>query len=295
MCENIIVLYFFMILKIIILFILPLIILIKRKKNYSKVLIIIDIILLLFLLICNTFTINKCVYNSTTKGIEKTKIGNKLNLYNNLHPEVNIATSYNINPELNYKTYNGKNLYYYNINRNYMKDTYYECGEEKIYINSFGSAITSYSIAISTLYDSNINPVQVFNYYKQENLDLCNKLITIDNIHEAIMKVYTGITISQIGSSQISASLSNGGLVIAMLSANEESKLTCDTSYIVIYNVDLEGKYKIADSSLQGSSYACSSTSKAYGNVINSDNMNKSWTLEEIENEAVRYYLVKKG
>lgn len=295
MCENIIVLYFFMILKIIIIAILPLIILIKRNKNYAKILIIIDLILLIFLLMCNTFTINKCVYNSTLSGIEKTKNKNKIDSYVTMHPNIDNTSYMGINPELNYKTYNGRNLYYYNINRNYMKDTYYECEEEKIYINSFGSAITSYSIAISTLYDSNINPVQVFNYYKQENLDLCNKLITIDNIHEAIMKVYTGITISQIGSSQISASLSNGGLVIAMLSANEESKLTCDTSYIVIYNVDLEGKYKIADPSLQGSSYACSSTSKAYGNVINSDNMNKSWTLEEIENEAVRYYLVKKG
>lgn len=295
MCQNIIVLYTFMVLKIIVIAILPIIILIKRKKNYAKILIIIDIILLLFLLMCNIFAINKCVYNSTVSGINRAKNQNKLDLYTSIHPMVDNSSYIGINPELNYKTYNGKNLYYYNINRNYMKDTYYECGEEKIYINSFGSAITSYSIAISTLYDSNINPVQIFSYYKQENTDLCNKIMTIDNINEVISKVYTGISISQIDSSQISSSLSNGGLVIAMLSANEESKLTCDTNYIVIYNMDLEGKYKIVDPALQDSSYVCPSTSRAYGRVINSDNMNKSWTLEEIENEAVRYYLVKKG
>ena len=74
MCNNIIVLYTFIIIKIIVLVILPVIILIKRKKEYCKILILVEVFLLAFFLLCNIFTINKCVYNSTPDGIKRTNI-----------------------------------------------------------------------------------------------------------------------------------------------------------------------------------------------------------------------------
>ena len=176
-----------------------------------------------------------------------------------------------------------------------MRNTYYECNGNKIYINSFGSSITSFSITISTLYDKNINPIELFNYYKEDNKDICSEEITIEKLYNSTMKRYGYITINEINSSQIESSIKNGGLVIAYLKANKNSKLTCDSVYIVIYNIGLDGKYMIADPSLQSSSFVCPYSSNAYGNIINSNNMNNSWTLEEIDSEAVNYYLVKRG
>ena len=63
-----------------------------------------------------------------------------------------------------------------------MKNAYYTCNGQNIYMNSFGSSITSVSIAISTLYDNNINPVQIFNYYKEE-MEVQTKEIAFPSVH----------------------------------------------------------------------------------------------------------------
>ena len=173
MCNNIIILWLFIILKIIVILFLPIFIIAKRKKKYVNILIVVDILFLAFFLICNIFTINKCVYNSNLNGIKRTKTENQITLYNELHPEEIYGNlSDGINAEKKYKTSLGKDLYYFNQNKQYMKNAYYTCNGQNIYMNSFGSSITSVSIAISTLYDNNINPVQIFNYYKEENLIL---------------------------------------------------------------------------------------------------------------------------
>ena len=128
MCNNIIVLWLFIILKIIALVILPIIIIIKRKKNYVTYIIIADIALLLFFLICNIFTVNSCVYNSSMDGIKRVKKHNEITLYNEIHPNTDYGNNPDgIEPEKNYTTATGKNLYYFNQNKAYMKTAYYTC------------------------------------------------------------------------------------------------------------------------------------------------------------------------
>ncbi len=51
----------------------------------------------------------------------------------------------------------------------------------------------------------------------------------------------------------------------------------------------------ISDSTLLSNDYICPYSSDAYGSVISKDNMNKSFNLDEIDNEADIYYLVRKG
>ena len=162
-------------------------------------------------------------------------------------------------------------------------------------MNSVGSSITAFSMAISTIFDNNVNPVQIFNYYKEDNKNLCNKQITIESVYDSVMKRYGALELSEINSYEISSAIKNNGIVIAWLSANENSKLTCDSDYIVIYNIGLDGKFMIADPALQTNSYICPSSSKAYGNVIDKNNMNKTWSLDEINKESVKYYLLKRG
>ena len=93
-------------------------------------------------------------------------------------------------------------------------------------MNSFGSSITSVSIAISTLYDNNINPVQIFNYYKEDNANLCNIKFDIGSIFSSVMKRYGTLSLTNIDSSMIKNELKNGGIIIVEVSANENSKKT---------------------------------------------------------------------
>lgn len=293
MCNNIIVLWLFIILKIIALVILPIIIIIKRKKNYVTYIIIADIALLLFFLLCNIFTINSCVYNSNLDGIKRVKKHNEITLYNEIHPNTDYGNnSDGIEPEKNYTTATGKTLYYFNQNKAYMKTAYYTCNNEKIYMNSFGSSMTSVSIAISTLYDNSINPVQILNFYKEDNSDLCNMKFDINSIFSSVTKRYGAITLTNINSDQIKDEIKNGGIVIAEVSAKEGSKLTCDHDYIVIYNISLNGNLMYVSPASTTTPYVCSYSSRAYGSTIDYSNNNVS--LEELTNEAVNYYLIKK-
>ena len=294
MCNNLIVLYTFIVIKVIVVLILPIIYVILRKKDFSKYILGIDIVLLLFFLICSTFNINKCVYNSNIEGIKRTNNENRIKIYNEMHPVKPTYNADEIKPLKTYKTYTGKTLYYFNQNNASIKDAYYECGDTKVYFNSFGNSIATLSTAVSTLYERNINPVTIFNIYKDDAIDICDSSFSIDDVYISLMKIYSGIKLSEISVNQIDQSIRDGGLVIAELSANESSKLTCDSSYIIIYSKGLDGKYMISDSNLPKKSFVCPYSSEAYGNIIDSENMNNSWSLQDIDNETVRYYLVRK-
>lgn len=293
MCNNIVFLYFMIIIKIVFIIILPLIIIFKRKEKISKKLLIIDVVGLLFLVICNGFTINKCVYNSSINGLKKIKNENIINLFNDIHSmDHKYVTT--ISPDKRNKTYKGRDLYYYNQNNEVLKNYYANCGDEKVYFNAIGSSITSFSTAVSTLYNKNISPIKIFNRYKRNYFNICSSEITIEKLYNNFIQEYSGILLEEISVNEVKDSIINDGLVIVKLQANENSTLTCDTKYIVIYSVNMDNKYLISDSSLLSGSYVCPSNSKAYGNVIKNDIMKKQWSLDDINKEAVKYYLIKK-
>lgn len=174
-----------------------------------------------------------------------------------------------------------------------MKTAYYTCNNQKIYMNSFGSSITAISTVISTLYDNNINPVQVFNLYKNDNLDLCNTKFDIGSVFSSVMKRYGALSLTNIDSSKIKDELKNGGIVIAEVSANKNSKLTCDHDYIIVYNSTNDGKVMIVSPSSLDNPYVCSYSSRAYGNTIDYSK-NSTISLDDLNKEAVNYYLIKK-
>ena len=293
MCNNIIVLWIFYIIKILIYMIVPIILFFVRKKKIYKVLLYIEIIVLIIFLGFNFTGKNACMNNSSIRMINEIKNYNKLNQFQSIYDESkNIYTS--LKPNKNFKTYTGRDLYYFNQNRDYMKNSYYECNNKKIYMSSSGSSIVAFSSVISTLYQKTISPIDMFENYKNEYSNICNSEITIENIYNSVMKKYGGISLTQISKSQIESSIRNDGIVIAKVEANENSKITCDSGYILIYSIGLDGNFLIADPALTDKSFVCPASSDAYGNIIDKDNMNKSWTLNEIDNEAVIYYLVRK-
>lgn len=293
MCNNLIVLYVFIIIKIIAVIVLPILIYIFRKKEFVKYMLAIDIVILLFFLICNAFTINKCVYNSNPEGLKRTKNENKIVSYNTLHPPKINSVSNAIVPNKDYKTYLGKDLYYYNQNSETLRNLSYTCGDDTIYFNSFGNGITTIATVYSTLYNRNIDPIGIYNYLVPK-MNFCDREATIEEIHRNLTYKHTNIELKEISVNQVEKSIKSGNIVIAKLNAKEDSKLTCDSTYIIIYNIDTNGKFMITDSSLLDKTYICPYSSDAYGNIISSDNMKNSWSLSEIDNETVTYYQVRK-
>lgn len=292
LCDNTIVLFIFVLIKLFIYIIFPIIIIRKRDNSYVKYFIITEIILILSLLISNVFSLNSCIYNSNISGIKKSTVKSKILNYNSTHyTDEDYESVSEIEPTSYYKTYTGKNFYYYNQNDIFLKKKKLECGENK-YFNVYGSPIVSTSMAVSTILDINITPIDILDLYNEEIFD-CSENVNIGDVFSVVTNRYSGLDISEISGDMVVNSIRNGGIVIAQIQSNGNSTLTCGSSFITIYNITLEGKLIIADPDDSSSKYACSSSSMSYGKVLNANRTNTEWSLEDINSQTLHYYLVK--
>ena len=87
--------------------------------------------------------------------------------------------------------------------------------------------------------------------------------------------------------------LKNGGIIIAEVSANENSKLTCDHDYIIVYNSTNDGKVMIVSPSSLDNPYVCSYSSPSYGNTLKANRTNSEYSFEELNKFVTKYYVIK--
>lgn len=292
LCDNSIILSIFIVIKIFIYIIFPIIIVKKRKYEYVKYLIIIEIILLLALLISNIFSLNSCIYNSNISGIKKATLKKKILNYNSLHySEDDYENITDIDPANYYKTYNGKDFYYYNQNDIFLKQKKLECGNDK-YFNKYGASITSTAMAVSTILQNKVTPIDILDLYNSKFYD-CSNDVSIGDVFEVVASRYSGLNISEISSTMVKDSIINGGIVISEIQTNGSSNITCGRSYIILYNITLEGNVIIADPDDSENSFACSYSSPSYGKVLKPNRTNTEWNLDEINSQTLHYYLVR--
>lgn len=292
LCDNNIILFIFIVIKLFIYIIFPIIIIKKRKYNYVKYFIITEIILLLTLLISNVFNLNSCIYNSNISGIKKSILKEKILNYNSIHySDQDYEGITDIEPNSYYKTYTGKQFYYYNQNDIFLKDKKLECGQNK-YFNKYGSSITSTAMAVSTILDIKITPIDILDLYNSEYFD-CSNDVNIGDVFSVVANRYAGLQISEISSNMVKDSIINGGIVIAEINSNNNSDITCGKGYIVIYNITLEGNAIIADPNDNNNPFICSYSSPSYGKVLKPNRTNTEFSLNEINSQTIHYYLVK--
>lgn len=292
LCDNNIVLFIFIIIKIFIYIIFPIIIIKKRNYDYVKYFIITEILLVLSLLISNVFSLNSCIYNSNISGMKKSSLKKKVINYNSIHytsEEYESVTD--IEPLEYYKTYKGKDFYYYNQNDTFLKQKKLECGQNKNF-NKYGSSITSTAMAVSTILETNITPIDILDLYNSEYYD-CSDSVNIGDVFKVTVDRYSGLDISEIPGDMVKSSIMSGGIVIANVNANGNSTITCGNSYIVLYNLTLEGNVIIADPDDKDYPYICSYSSPSYGKTLKANRTNSEWSLDEINAQTLHYYLIK--
>lgn len=292
LCDNNIILVIFMIIKVFVYIIFPIIIIKKRKYEYVKYLIITELILLLTLLISNIFNLNSCIYNSNISGIKKMNLKKQILEYNSIHYSDEDYTNINdIDPSAYYKTYLGKQFYYYNQNDVFLKDQLFECGHNK-YFNKYGAPITTTAMAVSTILDTKVTPVDILDLYNSELFD-CSNSVNIGDVFSVVVNRYAGLNISEISSSLVKDSIMNGGIVIAEIASNGNSEITCGKTFIVLYNMTLSGNVIIADPDDNKVSFPCSYSSSSYGKILRKSRTNTEWSFDEINSQTLHYYLVK--
>lgn len=294
-CDNNIVLIIFLIFKIFVFIIFPLVIIKKKNNIYNKYMIYTEIILIIIILLCNTFSINSCIYNSNLKSINQLKIKKDLINYNNLHySSDDYKNLEELKANTTYKTYKGKNFYYYNQNDLLIKYNNLPCSDENnLYMNKYGSELTSVAMALSTILQRDISPIDLFELYYEYDSKDCSLGIDIADLFSLVVQRYAGLNISEISSDQIVNSVKNEGIVIAEISPTGESNISCGKNYIVIYNITLEGGLIIADPNDTDYDFVCPYSSNAYGSTIKANRTSKEWSIEELNKDIIHYYLIR--
>lgn len=292
LCDNSIILSIFILIKIFIYIVFPIIIIKKKDYEYIKYFVITETILLLGLLISNVFNFNSCIYNSNISGIKRANLKNKIINYNSLHySDEDYTNTTDIEPNTYYKTYTGKEFYYYNQNDVFLKEQLLACGSNK-YFNKYGASITSTAMAVSTVLGNKVTPIDILELYNNEFFD-CSESVNIGDVFAVVIDRYAGLDISEISSDMVVNSIMDGGIVVAEIQSNGNSEITCGKSFITLYNVTLGGNIIIADPDDSDNSFACSYSSPSYGKVLKPNRTNTEWTLDEINSQTLHYYLVK--
>lgn len=288
MCDRSFVLILFLIIKIIFLVIAPLTVYFLYKKNIKEFSIvgIIDIFFIGLFIVLKLIG-NPCATNSTFSYIKNNVNGTNI-------MRENADTLYEtIRSTSKYRNSSNKNVYFYGINYAPLKNHKLSCNKNS-YIKNYGNGVTAITTLISNTYGSEVNEVNVLSYLEENKLIDCENGIDFDSALNALSNKYK-YNYYQINRSQVDQYIYNGKSVLVETKNNSDEKnnFGCEKDYIIIYNKNNDGNYNIINSNDKNYSYFCPSNTIGYGSIIEKNQNNRTYTLDEIDSKAVRYYVIE--
>lgn len=297
MCDKSSILFLFLLIKIIII-IIPVFLMVNKrvdlKTKIDKPLFMVEILLLL-LLIALRLT-NSCLVNNSTfsKIYRFTKYDDNNEIVLKSGNDANIVKE--IITDNIYKTKKSGNVYYFNNNTEPLSDKRITCGGKKIYMKNFGNSITAASIMLSTALNKNIDPISLLNLSVKNGIINCDNGVTIEKELELLQNNYN-VHYTEIDSSLMETAVNNGIVVLAEVVYNENSKnnITCTKSYIVIYNIDNNGKYRILNPNENGSIKICPENTDGELSLIEANTNDKGWSYDELVRIINKYWVVERN
>ena len=287
MCDRSSVLIIFLILKILILVVLPVTLYVLYKKNHPlyKVAGVTNIFFILIFIILK-LSGNACVNNSNFFYINKKANENFVS--------ENALTHYeSVRSTEQYFYQDNRNAYYYDINTVPLKDVSLSCNM-KSFMEHYGAGVSAITTLISNYYDVDINIIDVLTLLEDKKLIDCDNGFDFDKVFDALGSKYN-YRISKISSSQVDWYVSNGHsvLVETINKPTESNHFGCAKDYIVIYNKTREDNYNIVNPNDQYESYFCPSNTIGYSSIIEANQNEKTYTLDNINSKALRYFVIE--
>lgn len=288
MCNNSGILIIFLIVKIIILALIPIIlfILYRRDNKLFNFIGMLDAVLIIVFILLKLFN-NPCVNNSNFFYIKSNEVDldyiseNTNTLYESVY-----STD-------KYFYQDNRNAYYYDINTAPLKNVSLSCNK-KSYMEHYGNGISAITTLIANYYDIDINMIDVLAFLEDKNLIDCNNGIDFNKAFISLGEIYN-YRVKEIYSSQIDSYISNGYSVLVETTnkTNETNNFGCEKDYIVIYNKTNEGTYNIINPNDQYESYFCPSNTIGYSSIIEGNQNEKSYTFDNINAKALRYFVIE--
>ena len=284
MCNNNTSLIIFLIIKILALLILPIIIIFIKKidKAIKDLLFVLNIALLVLLISLRIFN-NNCVISSTINGI-------KYNKYKEDAEYVVIKSSTEIGRiKTNdiYKTNNNSNVYYFNNVDFPLSNQSITCSSDTVYMKDYGNEITAVSIMASSILDKNIDPIEILDLAKKNNVIDCNKRINIDKLISIVNNKYKLYSVN-IDSNSAYNKIKNGEVILAEVNYVEGmNNISCDRDYVIVYKINNDNKYVILNPSQRDKDYICPDNTDGLLTVIKGNN--NTFSEEEFNKICSRY------
>jgi len=288
MCNNSFVLIIFLVFKVLFLIITPITLYFLYKKKIREFnLVGILNILFISIIILLKLVGNPCITNSNLSYI-KNNINSNSNIYGS-----NDVIYGTINSTSKYKYKNDRNAYYYGISYEPLMKYKLSC-ENKSYMKNYGSSISAISTLIANAYNADLNVVEVISYLDKNKLIDCDNGIDFDNAINKLGEKYH-YNVYQITDYEINNYLSDGKSIIVETknNNNEKNNFGCEKDYIIIYNKNNDGNYNIINPNDKNYSYFCPNNTIGYGTIIEKNQNSRTYTLEEIDSKALRYFVIE--
>lgn len=293
MCQRESILTLILILKIVILLVLPILLVFFRdriERRYISPLFNINIVLIILFIVLRVLN-NGCIVNSTFSKLyinqyKKGEITKKEETGSNIIERIVTNKKYN--------TKTGKTVYYFNNVELPISDYEVPCKKSHGYMKNLGNNITAISIFMSTYLERNMDPIQILNYAKKSELIRCDVGIKTYNLLNIVAKDYD-YNVRTISFGEVDRYLNSGNVVLAEVTNKPGvHNVTCDKSYIVIYNKTNDNNYMFLNPSDRSFDYICPASSAGYGTVVEANTNDYFMSESELNTIGIDYIVLER-
>ena len=160
---------------------------------------------------------------------------------------------------------------------------------KEYYFKTSGNELTILSSMLSSMnIGDSTDPISLINILKNNNVNNLN----MDNLLNIFSKEFS-FSYTNINPTQINDALKNNGIVLLKVhGSNTGNIFTCSDSYVLVYNMDSEEKYKVIVSDDRDYKLICNVNTKGFGNVIKSNILESSFYYNEITENTDSYYFI---
>lgn len=281
----------FFVIKILVIIVAPIAIFIFRNKTIKRVYLWFEIALLItcsILYIINfSYMVDSNIINVFNLNmLSESKDPVRIDFLNEVDSS-NIVKS--IEADTSYKTHKNEKVYYYNGFEMPLSAKKVECDSTYDYFKNYSSMITSTAMLLSSYFNKEIDPIEVYNKAYKEGLIKCDEPINKDQFFLMIYNDYK-VNFNVISFDQLENYILNGKPVLLETIGN--GNLSCTQSYYLIYDINNSGEYLMLDPNNKSYSYICPDGTTGFGNILKSNYNDITFSSSEILSDSNRFIVI---
>jgi hypothetical protein len=161
-------------------------------------------------------------------------------------------------------------------------------------MKNYGESITAITTLISNNYNTSVNEIDIIKYLDEKKLINCDNGIDFEKALNALQDKYY-YNLKEIKKSEVNNYVSTGNSVLAETQNkyDQAKNFGCEKDYIIIYNINNDGLYNIINPNDKDYEYFCPDNTIGYGSIIEENQNEKTYTFDEIDSKALRYYVIE--